>query len=150
MTRNRRRKLDIRAAAADSGIRYTRARRQALEAPGASIRTYRGDIGICRTCGQPAYDSSRGASHFAEQEGAVLCPAFSAAASVLRMDWDWLSLEHVRERYPRTDAPFTRRYRHLRADGPFQKFTGPVSVCCHCAQPAYRDPEVGPAHFTNQ
>jgi hypothetical protein len=39
MTRNRRRKLDTRTAAADSGIRYTQARRQALEAPGASIRT---------------------------------------------------------------------------------------------------------------
>lgn len=102
MTRNRRRKLDTRAAAAASGTRYTQARRLPLTTPGASIRTYKGEIGVCSVCGQPAYDSSSGASHFAEQEGAVFCPAFPAAASVLRMDWDDFSLHQVQERYPRT------------------------------------------------
>ncbi|MGW5431932.1 hypothetical protein ACWET9_32745 [Streptomyces sp. NPDC004059] len=148
MTRNRRRKLDNRAAA-DSGTRYTQARRQALEAPGASIRTYKGDIGICITCGQPAYDSTNGASHFAEQEGAVFCPTYPAAASVLRMAWHWMSLRLVQERYPSTDHPMWRRGR-LRADAPFQTFTGRVTVCRHCAQPAYYDPEVGMRHVTNQ
>jgi hypothetical protein len=62
MTRNRRRKLDTRTAATDSGIRYAQARGQALEAPGAGIRTYRGVISICSACGQPAYDSVTGAS----------------------------------------------------------------------------------------
>ncbi|MFI1535523.1 hypothetical protein [Streptomyces anandii] len=149
MTRNRRRKLDTRAAANDLGLRYTQARRRTLEAPGASIRTYRGDIGICRACGQPAYDSSTGPTHFAEQEGAVFCPAFPAAAAVLRMNWDYLSRQLVQERYPRTDDRRWRNPRPFHADA-FQRFTGSVVICSHCAQPAYYDREVGPAHFANQ
>ncbi|MFJ9711627.1 hypothetical protein [Streptomyces sp. NPDC101234] len=149
MTRNRRRKLDTRAAAAHSDIRFTQARRRALEAPGASIRTYEGEIGICTACGQPAYDSTNGASHFTEQEDAVFCPAFPAAAGLLRMDWDDHSLRMVRERYPSTLDSF---WRHpiLSHPGAFQTFTGPVSVCTHCGQPAFYDREVGMRHFTNQ
>jgi len=149
MTRNRRRKLDTRTAAADSGIRYTQARRQALEAPGASIRTYQGVIGVCGACGQPAYDSARGASHFAEQEGAVFCPAFPAAAGLLRMDWHHLALREVQERYPRTDDR-TRHHQDLSHGDQIQTFTGPVVVCSHCGQPAYYHREVGMRHFTNQ
>ncbi|MFD5661433.1 hypothetical protein [Streptomyces hirsutus] len=150
MTRNRRRKLDTRTAAADAGIRYTQARRQALEAPGASIRTYQGVISICSACGQPAYDSVGGASHFAEQEGAVFCPSFPAAADLLRMDWDDLSLREVQERYPRTDEAFRGQHRGLSHGDQLQAFTGPVVVCAQCGQPAYYNGEVGMAHFTNQ
>jgi len=150
MTRNRRRKLDTRAAAADSGIRYTQARRQALEAPGASIRTYQGEISICTTCGQPAYDSASGASHFAEQDGAVFCPAFPAAAGLLRMDWHDLSLRLVQERYPRTDDGFKKQHVNLSHGDQMQTFTGRVVVCSHCGQPAYYNGEAGMAHFLNQ
>ncbi|MER5572391.1 hypothetical protein [Streptomyces massasporeus] len=150
MTRNRRRKLETRAAAATSDIRFTQARRRALEAPGASIRTYRGDIGICPTCGQPAYDSTRGASHFAEQDGAVFCPAFPAAAGVLRMNWDDFSLRQVRERYPRTDEGFRKQHVDLSHGDQIQTFTGRVVACSHCGQPAYYNGEVGMAHFLNQ
>ncbi|MER7901099.1 hypothetical protein ABTX62_34795 [Streptomyces sp. NPDC096046] len=150
MTRNRRRKLDTHTAAAASGIRYTQARRQALEAPGASIRTYQGLISICSACGQPAYDSASGASHFAEQEGAVFCPAFPAAAGLLRMDWHDLSLRLVQERYPRTDDTFLGQQSGLSHRDRLQAFSGPVVVCAHCGQPAYYNREVGMAHFTNQ
>ncbi|MGW0844217.1 hypothetical protein ACWD26_29580 [Streptomyces sp. NPDC002787] len=151
MTRNRRRKLDIRTAAASSGTtRYVQARRRALEAPGASIRTYLGEIGICTTCGQPAYDSSRGASHFTEQEGAVFCPAFPAAAGLLRMDWHDLSLRLVRERYPRTEDDFRKQHLDLSHGDQVQTFTGRVVVCSHCGQPAYYNGDVGMAHFLNQ
>ncbi|MEU3937998.1 hypothetical protein AB0E85_39165 [Streptomyces sp. NPDC029044] len=150
MARNRRRKLDTRTAAAASGIRYTQARRQALEAPGASICTYQGLISICSACGQPAYDSASGASHFAEQEGAVFCPAFPAAAGLLRMDWHDLSLRLVQERYPRTDDIFLGQQSGLSHRDRLQAFSGPVVVCAHCGQPAYYNREVGMAHFTNQ
>ncbi|MEU4086464.1 hypothetical protein [Streptomyces aureus] len=150
MTRNRRRKLDTRTAAATSGVRYTQARRQGLEAPGTSIHTYLGEIGVCGTCGQPTYDSTSGASHFAEQDGAVFCPAFPATASLLRMDWDDFSLRQVRQRYPRTDEAFGRQHRGRSHGDHFQTFPGRVVVCAHCGQPAYFDGEVGMAHFLNQ
>ncbi|MDC0771743.1 hypothetical protein [Streptomyces sp. HD] len=57
MTRDRRRKQDIRVLCDDSDPRYTRARRRTASATGASIRDYPGEIYICTGCGQPAYAS---------------------------------------------------------------------------------------------
>jgi hypothetical protein len=66
------------------------------------------------------------------------------------MGWDDHSLHMVRERYPSTVDGFWRRYRTPGHVDEFQKFTGPVSVCTHCGQPACYDREVGMRHFTNQ
>ena len=114
MTRGRRRKQDIHAARTASDTRYTRARREAASASKASIRSYRGQIYICCSCGQPAYESDSGPSHFAEQDGGVFCPAFPAASGLLRMNWDDYSLGSVAEaalRAPAPRAPIPRIHR---------------------------------------
>ncbi|WP_405909583.1 hypothetical protein OG742_37275 [Streptomyces sp. NBC_00828] len=150
MTRDRRRKEDIRAARAKSGTRYTRARREAASAPGASIRTYRGECYICSACGQPAYNSVNGPAHFTEQEGGVFCPSYPAASGLLKMAWDSSEAPvTVRAEYPwpSTSAKpqCAARHHHDR----FRDFTGRVTVCASCGQPAYVS-ELGPAHFLDQ
>lgn len=147
MTRDRRRKQDVRALRDDSDPRYTRARRRTASAPGASMRDYTGEIYICTSCGQPAYAGVSGPSHFAEQDGGVFCPAFPAASGLLRTDWDAFSLGQVREEYPH---PVSRTLRQTRHADAFQTYADRVVVCAHCGQPAFYDSEVGMRNFTNQ
>ncbi|AMW10580.1 hypothetical protein A4E84_14345 [Streptomyces qaidamensis] len=150
MTRDRRQKHDIRAAAADSGTRYTRARQHTLAAPGANIGAYQGDIHICSACAQPAYRSSQGASHFAEQDGGVFCPAYPAAVGLLRMDWKHsFALDSVRQKYPWPFSPTGSECDGGHWRGRFRDFTGEVVVCGSCGQPAC-DGEYGWEHFTDQ
>jgi len=150
MTQNRRRKHHIRAASATTGDRYTRTRRAAISPPGASIRDHTSEIYICNTCGQPAYDSTSGPSHFREQDGGVYCPAFPAAAGLLRMDWDIsYSLDCVKDEYPwpSVSANATCAGHHRRDR--FRDSTRQAFVCASCGQPAY-DGEYGPTHFMDQ
>jgi hypothetical protein len=155
MTRDRRRKQDIRNAMAASGSDcrgYTRAlRAEAVRRQLESIRTYPGAIGICSACGQPAHDAPGGPRHFAEH--AVVCPAYPAAAGLLALDWDEFSLAWVRQSYPwpMTDSPgCTHGHRVDR----FRDHSGQVAVCAACGQPAYwaeeTDYYAGPMHFPDQ
>lgn len=68
-----------------------------------SIKNYTGDITICRSCGQPSFsDEEIGHQHFNEQWDGVFCPYFPLAGEKIRMDWDSMSLDQVRDEYPDT------------------------------------------------
>lgn len=150
MTRDRRRKQATRKTAATTGDRYTRARRAATSPPGASIRNHTGEMFICTACGQPAYDSTTGPHHFTEQDGGVFCPAFPAAAGLLRMDWDIsYSLDIVKDEYPWPSVSANPECGHHHRRDQFRDFTGQVFVCSTCGQPAFEG-EYGPQHFTDQ
>jgi hypothetical protein len=79
----------------------------------ASIRTYDGEIGICTTCGQPAFfeetECGKGWEHFDEQWDGVFCPDYPMAASAIPIGWDPDSLESLKERYPNTNPDWQRR-----------------------------------------
>ncbi|MCX5239771.1 hypothetical protein OG824_31680 [Streptomyces prunicolor] len=150
MTRDRRRKQDLRAASAATSSRYVRVRREAATPPGASIRTHKGNIHICIACGQPAYASTNGPSHFAEQDSGVYCPNFPAAVGLLRMDWDRSgSIGWVRQSYPWPSVSANPHCSGFHISGRFRDYTGTVSICSSCGQPAFQG-EYGPTHFTDQ
>lgn len=71
-----------------------------------SIRTYEGEIGICTSCGQPAFPADTGNDaeewwlHFVEQWDGVHCNRFPVAAKVVRVRWDFKSLLDLKRRYP--------------------------------------------------
>lgn len=68
-----------------------------------SIKDYAGPITLCRSCGQPSFsDEEIGHQHFNEQCDGVFCPHFPLAGEQVRMDWDSMSLEQVRDEYPDT------------------------------------------------
>lgn len=76
----------------------------------ASIRSYTGEIHLCRSCGQPSFvDDEVGHQHFKEQWDGIHCPYYPLAGEPVRMDWDSMSLEQVREEYPDTYPRFAHR-----------------------------------------
>ncbi|RDD85731.1 hypothetical protein [Streptomyces parvulus] len=147
MTRDRRRKMDIRATARG---RYTPARRRTLPPAGLSIAEHPGELYLCGTCGQPAYPSAIGPCHFTEQDGGVYCPTFPMAANLLRMDWRLsLGLDIIREFYPWPTTGPAHRTPTMRQE--FGHFTGKVYVCASCGQPAHNTSDYwGPQHFHDQ
>jgi hypothetical protein len=74
-----------------------------------SIKTYSGEITLCRSCGQPSFtDEEIGHQHFNEQWDGIFCPHFPLAGDRIHMQWDGMALEQVRDEYPDTyphDAP---------------------------------------------
>lgn len=69
----------------------------------ASIRTYSGEIYLCKTCGQPCFNNAGvGLEHFMEQWDGVFCPWFPLAGERLVVEWDISSLEDLKESYPDT------------------------------------------------
>lgn len=68
----------------------------------ASIRTHEGQIFLCGSCGQPAFDGEQGAEHFLEQWDGVHCPWFPLAGSRIAIQWDAASLRDLRAQYPDT------------------------------------------------
>ncbi|MDB1089448.1 hypothetical protein PJ985_17960 [Streptomyces sp. ACA25] len=157
MTRDRRRKQDLRArqGTGSQDRTYARTRRaEAIRSQLESIRTYPGAIGICSACGQPAHaTASGGPRHFTEQAGAVFCPAYPAAAGLIAMAWEEFSLTRVRQRYPWPVTTTADCAHHSERDR-FRDYTGQVTVCSACGQPAYWAEEpgywAGHRHFTDQ
>ncbi|MFD9047655.1 hypothetical protein [Streptomyces zaomyceticus] len=72
-----------------------------------SIRTYEGEVFLCSSCGQPAYDEPGEMSlHFKEQWDGVFCSWFPSTGKLIKMDWDEMSLDGVKEQYPDTYPSF--------------------------------------------
>ena len=65
----------------------------------ASIRTYNGEIRICTSCGQPAYDGDYGWEHFDEQWDGIHCNQFPLADDVVAINWDEGSLSDLKAQY---------------------------------------------------
>jgi hypothetical protein len=72
-----------------------------------SIRTYEGDIRLCRSCGQPCYHGDTGEGlmwlHFHEQWDGIHCPTHPLAEqNPIAIKWDPSSLVDLKETYPDT------------------------------------------------
>lgn len=73
-----------------------------------SIRTYEGEIRVCRTCAQPAYKglTEYGESwmHFQEQWDGIYCSYFPLAGPVVEVDLDGpqASRQQLQAGYPDT------------------------------------------------
>ncbi|MGW1390545.1 hypothetical protein ACWD6Q_02625 [Streptomyces nigra] len=150
MTRNRRRKLDIRAAT-EPGLRYTQAR-HLMGTPSTSISKYKGGIHLCTACAQPAYEGPDGPRHFAEQEGVVFCSAYPAAVTLLRMNWDSSSLYDVQYAYESLQDAATGECGASHHKDRFRDWNETVRVCTSCGQPAFTGSYAagGADHFVDQ
>ncbi|MFE3124489.1 hypothetical protein ACFXHD_13835 [Streptomyces hydrogenans] len=149
MTRNRRLKQDTRSAAARSGDRYTRVRRQNLPVAMPKLSSYKGVLQLCGSCAQPAYLSAKGPAHFSDQADGVYCPAYPAASTLLEMDWDCIARDQIADRAPALGCADAVCLQHGRSSDRFRDYNGPVYVCIECAQPAFDGP-YGHRHFTDQ
>jgi hypothetical protein len=74
-----------------------------------SIRTYEGDIRLCRSCGQPSYLGDAGRAlvwrHFREQWDGVHCPRFPLADNPVAIEWDDIALMTVKATFRDTSGP---------------------------------------------
>lgn len=68
-----------------------------------SIRTYEGQIFLCSSCGQPAYDEGGDTyGHFMEQWDGIHCSWFPIANKLISIEWDDMSLDDLKAQYPDT------------------------------------------------
>lgn len=74
-----------------------------------SIRNFDGEIFLCTACGQPCYEEDSSdpkydpyLMHFDEQWDGVYCRMHPLAVEKLVVDWDPISLDELKEKYPNT------------------------------------------------
>jgi hypothetical protein len=73
-----------------------------------SIRTFDGEIRLCRSCGQPCFYGDSAAEgvqvwqHFREQWDGVYCPRHPLSDTPVAIGWDELSLKTLKANYPDT------------------------------------------------